>query len=90
MNSYLLSDLTVICRTIKYLAGCPQLLPTLSDIGASHDVLAFSKLLITSLITSHFDKMISSHGNQASSPDVVVGVLKTVPLEEAIVVQCGR
>ena len=75
---------------MKYLGDCPQLLRTLSDLVASHDVATFSGLLITSLITSHFDKMIGSHGDQVPSPDMIVGVVKAIPLGEAIIVQCVR
>ena len=75
---------------MKYLADYPQLLPTLSDLAGSHDLSTFGGLLITSLITSHFDKMIGSHRDQVPSPDMIVGVVKAVPLREAIIVQCVR
>ena len=80
----------MIYRSVKHLTGCPQLLPTLSDLAGSHDLSTFGGLLIKSLITSHFDKMMGSHGDQVPSPDVIVGVVKAVPLEEAIIVQCTR
>lgn len=80
----------MIYRSVKHLVDCPQLLPTLTDLAGSHDLSTFSGLLITSLINSHFDKMISSHGDQIPSPDMIVGVVKAVPLGETIIVQCVR
>ena len=77
-------------RAIKYLVDFSHLLPTLTDLATSHDVLTFTGLLTTSLIAYHFDKMISSHGDVIPSPDMIVGVVKAVPLGEAIAVQCVR
>lgn len=76
---------------MKYLLDCPQLLPTLTELAGSHDVSTFSGLLMTSLITRHFDKLIGSHGDVVvPSTDMIVGVVKDIPLGEAIVVQCVR
>ena len=75
---------------MKYLLDCPQLLPTLIELAGSHDVSIFTGLLLTSLITCHFDKMIGSHGDIVPSTDIIVGVVKEIPLGEAIVVQCMR
>ena len=79
-----------MCRAVKYLADCSQLLSTLTDLATSHDVSTFSGLLVTGLIMSHFEKMISSHGGHVASPDMIVGVVKAVPLGEATIVQCVR
>ena len=76
---------------MKYLLDCPQLLPTLTELAGLHDVSTFSGLLMTSLITYHFDKMISSHGDVVvPSTDMMVSVVKEIPLVEAIVMQCVR
>ena len=78
------------CRSVKYLVDCPYLLPTLTDLTSSHDVSVFAGLLMTSLIIHHSDNMISNHDNQIPSPSMIVGVVKAVPLGEAIIVQCTR
>ena len=69
---------------------CSQLVPTLADLSGSHDVSMFANMLLCGVVRSHCDVIIGSHGNQMPSPDVIVGVVKDVPMTEIIVVQFTR
>jgi len=69
---------------------CSQLVPTLAGLSGSHDVSVFTNMLLCGVVRSHCDVIISSHGNQIPSSDVIVGVVKDVPMSEAIVVQFTR
>jgi len=69
---------------------CSQLIPTLANLSESHDVSVFADMLLCGVVRSHHDVMISSHGDKVPSSDVIVGMVKNVPIREAMMVEFTR
>ena len=50
----------------------------------------FADMLLCGVVRSHHDVMISSHGDKVPSSDVIVGMVKNVPIREAMMVEFTR
>ena len=67
----------------------PSLTQTLSSLSSSHNISSLLRLLLSALISAHFEKC-GIHGNNTATLETVLTLLDEIPLEEEVVLTLIR